>query len=50
MRCVFTPYGVHVMSVTRSSPGTTRSFDVSSGSITVMLSTIYPSFSPMMSI
>ena len=32
-RCVFTPYGVHVINVTRSSPGTIFNFDVSSGLI-----------------
>ena len=38
-RCVLTPYGVHVISVTRSSPGTILSCDVSSGLMTVMRST-----------
>ena len=49
-RCVFTPYGVQVISVTRSSPGAMRNFEVSSGRITEMLSTLYPKVSPMTSI
>ena len=39
-RCVFTPYGVHVINVTRSSPGTIFNFDVSSGLISVMRSRV----------
>ena len=38
-RCVLTPYGVHVINVTRSSLGTIFSFDVSFGSITEIRST-----------
>ena len=38
-RCVFTPYGVQVISVTRSSPSTILSPDVSSGSMTPIRST-----------
>lgn len=39
-RWVFTPYGVQVINVTRSSPGTIFSFEVSFGSITEMRSTL----------
>lgn len=39
-RWVFTPYGVQVINVTRSSPGTIFSFEVSFGLITEMRSTL----------
>ena len=38
MKDFCTPYGVQVMSVTRSSPAVTRSLESSSGSITSMRS------------
>lgn len=45
-RCVLIPYGVHVTSETRSSPGLISRLSTSSGKITFISSTLYASFSP----
>ena len=44
-RCVLMPYGVQVINVSRSSPGTIFNRETSSGSITLIRSTSYPSVS-----
>ena len=45
-RWVLIPYGVHVTSETRSSPGLISRLSTSSGKITFISSTLYASFSP----
>ena len=45
-RWVLIPYGVHVTSETRSSPGLIPRLSTSSGKITFISSTLYASFSP----
>ncbi len=46
-RCVFTPYGVQVINVSRSSPGTIFNKETSFGSITSTRSTWYPNVFPI---